>query len=492
MTARRLARPVLAVLIASLALACSSSAKNGSHAGGSSSSGGGSNGGTSTGGTGTGGTTSWGGANNGGVPGIGGATGPATCSEAASAYTIERTALDPSYVAHVVTQSWGAELMAQVPVAVDPTNATVYVGFSRASGTAISAAIARVRNGTADLIEIPNAAMGGVAVTKNGVGALLFDPNDTVEDRTWAAVTRRDANGGEVFTTDLFRSANLTDDGTNGGPGGSRFAYLPGTDELLAYFGHTRMIQGVRHQGGYLATVNASGTQTVIDDWWGSHNLDQRISVDSAFTAVLGLGDAYPKGIFYSPLANARTDVIYTLAGNGQGTTNGQLGGMVDFDDAIVVPFLTNDSISQTLTPGDWPNIDPTISDQIVAAAADQNRLGLLTAPKARQQTELAPLWVDTQLASGAHLDSLKSARYGTGGLILLAWAEVSGTGRDTTRNYFTMVVDRSGAVCQSKTPLDPANAFTAGDDIVLRADGSVVWANTVGGRISVVTLTPG
>jgi hypothetical protein len=290
----------------------------------------------------------------------------------------------------------------------------------------------------------------------------------------------------------LFRSANLTDDGTNGAPGTSRFAYLPGTDELLAYFGHTRMIQGVRHQGGYLATVDASGAQSVIDDWWGSHNLDQRVSVDDAFTGLLGLGDAYPKGIFYSPLTNARTDVIYTLAGNGQGTVNGQLGGMVDFDDAIVLPFLTNDSISQTLTPGDWPDIDPTISDQIVAAADDQNLLGLLSTPKARQQAELVPIWVDTQLTSGAHLDTLKSARYGTGNLILLAWAEVTGTGRDTTRSYFTMVVDRSGAICQPKIPLDAANAFTSGDDIVRRADGSIVWASTSGGGITLVTLTPG
>jgi hypothetical protein len=463
--------------MAVFAFGCSGSGKNGAGAGGNA---------NGTGGRGSGGATA-----NGGSVGIGGAVGPETCAEAAAAYTISNSALDASFVPHVVTRSWGSDWMAQAPVAVSATG-EIYVGFSRETSAGLSAAIARVGGTAADLIEIPGAAMGGVAVTNDGLGALLFDPNDSVDDRTWAAVTRLDATGAERFTTDLFRSANLTDDGTRGAPGVSVFAYLPGSDELLAYFGHTRMTQAVRHEGGYLATVSASGTQNVLDDWFGSHNLDQRVSVGSSFTAVLGLGDAYPKGIFYSPLTDPRSDVVFTLAGNGVGTANGQLGGMVEFDDAIVLPFLTNDSISQDLTPGDWPNTDETISAQIEAAGNNLNVLALLTAPKARQQTELAPVRLDPALTAGAHLDSLKSARYGTGSLILLAWAEVSGSGRDETRAYFTMIVDRAGGVCQPKTPLDVANSFTGGDDMVLRADGSIVWANTNGGGITVVTLTPG
>ena len=39
----------------------------------------------------------------------------------------------------------------------------------------------------------------------------------------------------------------------------------------MAYFGHTqRYDDGVRHQGGYLATVDASGAQDLIDGWFGS------------------------------------------------------------------------------------------------------------------------------------------------------------------------------------------------------------------------------
>ena len=54
------------------------------------------------------------------------------------------------------------------------------------------------------------------------------------------------------------------------------------------------------------------------------------------------------------------------------------------------------------------------------------------------------------------------------------------------------MIVDRNGGICQPKTALPAANAFTAGDDLVRRPDGKVVWGNVTGTRISVVTLTPG
>jgi hypothetical protein len=54
------------------------------------------------------------------------------------------------------------------------------------------------------------------------------------------------------------------------------------------------------------------------------------------------------------------------------------------------------------------------------------------------------------------------------------------------------MVVDRDGAICQAKTPLGAEFAFTSGDDIVRRSDGSIVWATLQGSAVSLVTLTPG
>ncbi len=417
---------------------------------------------------------------------------PASCGEAARAYTVAATMLDASLVPDQPAQSWGGAVP-RTPVAVDPESGLVHVGFTRAEGTSRSVVIAAENSAAADAITIADATIGGVAVTKDGVAALLFDPNTMVDARMWTAVARFSADGTQVFKTDLFRSPNLEDEGTKGAPSTGRLGYVPDSDTLVAYFGHTqRYDDGVRHQGGYLATLNAAGAQDVISPWFGSHNLDQRLLIDGSRIAVLGLGDAFPKGIFFSYTDNARTNVIYKLAADGVGSTNGQLGGMIDLGDQIVTPFITNKSISQDLDAGPWPDTDEAISTQIRDAAAAGTDLGLLAVPKsALPDGDLPPIWLDAAVASGARLGSLKSTQYGTAELILLAWAETTGDRRNSSSMHYTMVVDREGAVCQPKTQLQASYAFNGGDDLVRKPDGSIAWANVQGGRVQIVTLTP-
>jgi hypothetical protein len=298
-----------------------------------------------------------------------------------------------------------------------------------------------------------------------------------------------------VFQTDLFRSANLTAEGTKGAPDGGRLGYLPSTDQVVVYFGHTQMYDdGVRHQGGYLATLDAAGVQTVHDGWFGSHNLDRRLLVDDSSAAVIGLGDAYPEGIFFSFLSSRpRPVVLYPLAAAGNGATNGQLGGMVDLGTEIVMPFVTNRSIPQDLDAGTWPDIDETISQQIRDAAANGTDLGLLRLPKngMNPSAPLTAAWLDVARAEGTRFERLKAARYGSGKLILLGWAEATGGSRNATFQYFTTIIDAAGAVCQPKTALPADAAFTAADDIVRRADGSIVWASPGTSGIQLITLRP-
>lgn len=45
--------------------------------------------------------------------------------------------------------------------------------------------------------------------------------------------------------------------------------------------------------------------------------------------------------------------------------------------------------------------------------------------------------------------------------------------------------------MCQPKTALVPSQAFGAGDDLVARPDGRIVWANVQANRINLVTLVP-
>ncbi|MDH5672922.1 MAG: hypothetical protein OEZ06_12280 [Myxococcales bacterium] len=414
---------------------------------------------------------------------------PASCADAALAYQLETTPLDSSFAPAAPAQVWSGEV-AHTPVAV-AADGTVYVGFNVAGGGAM---IVRSDAPAGGGFSLPDAAMGALAATADGVAALLFDPNPTVDSRTWATVVRLGSDGSPVFQSDLFRSPNLDDVDTKGGAASGVLAYIAETDTLVPYLGHTqRYDDGVRHQGGYLATIDASGNQSVISGWFGSHNLSQRILVDGARVVTLGLGDAFPKGIFlnYAEGARLQPQVIYRLAADGVGSANAKLGGMVDLGSDIALPFITNLSISQDLDAGAWPNTDEAISMQIRDAAANGTDLGLLLAPKgATPGAELAPSWIDLTPSPGARLSRLRSAPYGAD-MILLGWAELTGSEWNPTATFFTMVVDSSGAICQPATQLPAGHGWASGDDIKALPDGSITWANAEGGGIQLVRLVP-
>ncbi len=54
------------------------------------------------------------------------------------------------------------------------------------------------------------------------------------------------------------------------------------------------------------------------------------------------------------------------------------------------------------------------------------------------------------------------------------------------------MVIDAEGAICQPRLELDSSYAPSSGDDVVVRSDGAVVWANVQNDAVQIVTLTPG
>jgi len=490
--------------LALFAVACGSGAISGTPAGGAggASATGGSG---SPGGSGGGAVTSGGGGasqvGSGGGPGGSGPAGPQACADAQKPYTIAAVKLDASLVPSLDTGGFGGG-RTQLPVAVDAMTSRLYVGFTRKSPSTSANFIAE-DGPAASIVTVSDAIDGGIAVTSNVVAMLLFDPAPKEDDRKWAAVARFGSDGKATFTTDLFRSANLTDDGTKGAPSTSRLAYIAATDQVLAYFGHTQMYimadSMVRHQGGYLAVVDSAGKQTLLDGWFGSHNLDQRVIVDGSKAAVLGLGDAYPKGIIYSTAATGakpRANSIYPLAANGVGSTNGQLGGIQDGGDAYLIPFITNQSLAQTFDAGVWPNIDDAKSKQIGDTAKNGTDLGLLRMSKtmAAPMGGLTATWLDAQrgkeLGEATSMSMLKSARYGNG-YYLLAWKETSTVAGSKKSGFFTMVIDGQGGVCQPKTALLADYQFTTGDDFVTRPDGRISWANANGGVINVVTLTP-
>jgi hypothetical protein len=168
------------------------------------------------------------GANGSGSSGVGGPTGaegdsgggsgpaqlPASCSAAVKPYSVHATALDPSVVPVQVANYWGGTGTPEMRtmVTVDATN-KVYAGVIEQNGSSFSSVIAAEGSAVADMITLPGAILGGLAATKDGLGALLYDPT-TVDQRLWAQVKRLGPDGKQRFSTDLFRSANLTDDMT--------------------------------------------------------------------------------------------------------------------------------------------------------------------------------------------------------------------------------------------------------------------------------------
>lgn len=444
-----------------------------------------------SGGTGTAGTSSTAGA------GAGASTGPVgtiSCASGKVPYTISAGALETGGLPAGRGAGSTSELVAELPVSVDP-NGRVYVGLTVQNGSSRSAVIASP--GRAPIL-IPDAINGGVAATRDGVAVLLFDPNTSIDQRKWAAVRRLKADGTQIFQTDLFRSTSLDEQGSKGAPSTSRLGYVEASNQLIAYFGHTELYNdGVRHQGGFLGSLDGAGKLSVINKWFGSHNLDQRVLVEGTAPAVLGLGDAYPEGIFLAMLGGTgttRPTVIYPLAAAGNGAANGQLGGMVDLGTEILVQFITNRSVPQDLDAGSWPNIDQTISAQIRDAAGNGTDLGIFRVPRgaAVPQGGFVATFIDAARPMNARLARLKSARYGMGDLILLAWAELTGTGRSVQTSLYTMVIDPAGMICQPKTPLAAEFLFNSGDDLVRTPNGTILWANSGDGAVRIVTLRPG
>src|SRR5690606_36534693 len=146
-------------------------------------------------------------------------------AEAAAAYSVTTTPLDPSLVPSSGGGGFNSASRAYLPVSGSSTG-EVYVGFNSEQGAVVASA-----GGL--LITTSGASMGGVVGTADGVAALYFGS-------TWAQVKRYDTAGQELFSTDLFRSPNLDDEGTKGEASSSRLGYLSDTDTVVAYFGHTQ------------------------------------------------------------------------------------------------------------------------------------------------------------------------------------------------------------------------------------------------------------
>ncbi len=397
-----------------------------------------------------------------GTGGSGGVAGPSDCSAAVAPYTITVTELDAAFVPAIDRFWWGGEVP-NLPLVVDAQN-QLFVGLTGELGATLVAV-----GETAPRVTVPGARLGGLAVTSDGFALLLHDGSIVEEEeRLWSSVRRVDTSGVTQFETEFFRSSNLEDVGTKGEAGTGRLAYVPASDTLVAYFGHQqRYDDGVRHQGGYLATVDSAGVEERLSGWHGSHNLDQRIAVlRDGRVGLFALGDTYPPGLIFEWLNEPDTTVVHDQ-------TEAQLGDIVELSNLLVLTFLDGQSFYDAETGGGEPSA---------------TRIGLITVEPGQALGPLEPRFLEPEKESGTTMTYLHAVPYGPSGeLMLVAWRETA----QRDERFFTMVLDRAGTVCQPKTELASEHGFL-GDDFRLRPDGTISYTNAVDGRIRVITLTPG
>ncbi|WP_367871654.1 hypothetical protein [Luteolibacter sp. Populi] len=204
-----------------------------------------------------------------------------------------------------------------------------------AAGNLVSRLDPAVLQGATELIgfaRIPGDGSFGVAYAKNNAA-------NGPDFEYWIA--RVSPAGATLFNTLVFGTQPKGQVNSKGEPGyfsSGRLAFNPATQNLISYTGHSqRHSDGIRHQGGHVATMSLAGVLAVANPWYCSHNFDQRLLVDGSNFYTLAHGDAFPRGLVFGRWQDAAggatmtNDVqFFTIPGtSGDNVTNTQTGGFV-------------------------------------------------------------------------------------------------------------------------------------------------------------------
>lgn len=154
-----------------------------------------------------------------------------------------------------------------------------------------------------DFLAGAHSLLGCAHTGKNNTYVIAYSRDNPVGGKDFAfhlcGIT---ADGTKIFDQLVFGDKAPTEVGSKGEPGAAgtgRVIYNEATNTVGYYLAHQqRWPDGVRHQGGYIGSLQPNGTNlTRADGWFFSHNFDQRlISSGSSFYA-LAHGDSYPRAL---------------------------------------------------------------------------------------------------------------------------------------------------------------------------------------------------
>ncbi|MBN1127569.1 MAG: hypothetical protein JXA71_01180 [Chitinispirillaceae bacterium] len=268
-------------------------------------------------------------------------------------------------------------------------------------------------------------------------------------------ITRFDRTGGELFSSRLFGDSSSAEVYAQGQPGAAstgRIVYNETTGKIGFYCGHTKKWpDSVRHQGGYIGFMNLDGSYYVANDWYFSHNFDQRLVVVDSFYYALAHGDAYPRALGFSKWSDALPRgrrifdrQYFPIAGaSGDNTTATQTGGLIPLSDSTFgVVFST---------------------------AIGRQTYDVCFMKLSAQGEVLTSRWLTSYLSPQFALFP-RIAPYGRD--ILLAWEEVSG-GDVTLR---ALVVDNNGSALSPFATLHNVR-LSPWYDLVALPNNDVIWA---------------
>lgn len=131
------------------------------------------------------------------------------------------------------------------------------------------------------------------------------------ESEAWYSAFTKD--GTVLFSTRIWGDVNLDAIGSKGEPGragSSMIRYNKSNNTLGIYLSHTmKWNDNVRHQAGWVGFLDATtgALKKVGNDWFYSHNFDQRLMVTSAGEFyTLAHGDAYQRALAIHRWADER------------------------------------------------------------------------------------------------------------------------------------------------------------------------------------------
>jgi hypothetical protein len=308
----------------------------------------------------------------------------------------------------------------------------------------------------------------GCAYTgKNNTYVIAYSKDHAVGGKNYAfhlcGIT---ANGTKIFDQMVFGDRPPTDDGSKGEPGAAgtgRVIYNEATGTVGYYLAHQqRWPDGIRHQGGYIGSLQPNGTNiTTADGWFFSHNFDQRlISSGSSFYA-LAHGDSYPRALGMSRwniaagVLSKQFDVqYYKIPGKGgDNRTDCLTGGVVELNGGkhFAVSFASSNERK---------------SQDVGITLIDAN--GVVVTSK----------WL-TQYQPNQKATFPRIARYEQH--VLAAWEECTGA---TTRLRFMLMSPDLNQIFMDKTYADLELPTTY--DLVNLTDGSIAWVIPQKGRLLV------